>query len=124
MPRAVRHDAITLHSAVREEDFERFVKEELIPYFSDRYRGPTRASIADIKSQSLLKDTKGRRKWLWVTVWDGNPEAVRGPFFERTRMTGRMEETEAILKKLESFGKRTTETVFSELDSTEVATNT
>ena len=124
MARAVRHDAITLQSEVREEDFERFMKEELIPYFSERYRGPTRASIADIKSQSLLKDTKGRRKWLWVTVWEGNPENVRGPFFELTRMVGRMEDTETILKKLESFGKRATEKVFSELDSTEVATNT
>jgi hypothetical protein len=123
MPGVFRHDVITLQSEVREEDFERFMKEELIPYFSERYRGPTRSSIADLKSQSLLKDTKSRRKWLWVTVWDGSPESVRGSSFEHTRMS-RIEETEAMLKKLESFGKRTTEKVFSEVDSTEVATNT
>jgi len=123
MPRVVRHDVITLHSEVREEDFETFMKEELIPYFSERYRGPTRSSIADLQSQSLLKDTKGRRKWLWVTAWDGSPDSVRGSSFEHTRMS-RIEGTETMLKKLESFGKRTTEKVFSELDSIEVATNT
>lgn len=123
MPRVFRHDAITLHSEAREEDFERFMKEELIPYFSERYRGPTRTSIADLKSQSLLKDTKGQRKWLWVTAWDGSPESVRGSSFEHTRMV-RFEETEAMLKKLKSFGKRTTEKVLSEVDSTEVPTNT
>jgi hypothetical protein len=123
MPRVVRHDVITLHSEVQEEDFERFMKEELIPFFSERYRGPTRISVADIQSQSLLKDTKGRRKWLWVTTWHGSPESVRGSSFEHTRMI-RIEETEAILKKLESFGRRTTEKVFNELDSTEVANHT
>jgi len=123
MPRVIRHDVITLHSGVSEEDFERFMKEELIPYFSGQYRGPTRASRADLQSQSLLKETKGRRKWLWVTAWDGSPEDVRGSAFEHTRMV-RFEETEAMLKRLESFGKRATEKVFSELDSSEVAANT
>jgi len=118
-----RHDAITRHSEVREEDFERFMKEELVPYFSERYKGPTRVSKADLKSQSLFKDTKGRREYLWITVWDGSPESVRGSSFEHTRMI-RFEETEAMLKKLESFGKRSAEKVFSELVSIEVATNT
>lgn len=122
MPSVFRHDEITLQSGVKDEDFERFMKEELIPYFSGRYRGPTRTSKADLKSQSLLKDIKGRRKWLWVTVWDGNPESVRGSSFEHTRMNT-IEETGAMLKKLEAFGKRSTEKVFSEIDSTEVATN-
>jgi hypothetical protein len=122
MPRVFRHDAITLHREVREEDFESFMKAELMPYFNERYKGPTRSSIADLTSQSLLKDTKGRRKCLWITAWDGSPEAVRGSSFEHTRMGGSFEETEAMLKKLESFGKRTTEKVFSELVSHEVAT--
>ncbi len=117
-----RHDEITLRSEVSEEDFEGFMKEELIPYFSERYRGPTRSSRADLQSQTLLKDTKGQRKWLWVTVWDGNPDDVRGSSFERARMS-RIEETGAMLKKLESFGKRGSEKVFSELISIEVATN-
>ena len=122
MSRVFRHDAITLQSGVSEEDFERFMKKELIPYFSEAYRGPTRASRADLKSQSLLKDAKGRRKWLWVTAWDGSPESVRGSSFEHTRMN-RIEATEAMLKKLASFGKRTTEKVFSELHSARVGTN-
>ena len=122
MPRVFRNDAITLHREVSEEDFERFMKEELVPYFSGRYRGPTRVSIADLTGQSLLKESKGRRKYLWITVWDGSPESVRGSSFEHTRMI-EFEETEAILKKLESFGKRSSEKIFSELISTEVATN-
>lgn len=121
MSRVFRHDAVTLQSGVREEDFEKFMKEELIPYFSEVYRGPTRASRADLKSQSLLKDAKGR-KWLWVTAWDGSPESVRGSAFEHTRMN-RIQATEAMLKKLASFGKRTTEKVFSELHSARVGTN-
>ncbi len=122
MSRVFRHDAITLHSESKEEDFERFMTEDLIPYFSEKYRGPTRVSIADLKIQSLLRDAEDPRTWLWVTVWDGSPESVRGSSFEHTRMI-RFEETEALLKKLESFGKRASEKVFSELVSTEVATN-
>lgn len=122
MSRVFRHDAITLHSESKEEDFERFMTEDLIPYFSEKYRGPTRVSIADLKIQSLLRDTEDPRTWLWVTVWDGSPESVRGSSFEHTRMI-RFEETEALLKKLESFGKRASEKVFSESGSTEVATN-
>lgn len=122
MSRVFRHDAITLHSESKEEDFERFMTEDLIPYFSEKYRGPTRVSIADLKIQSLLRDAEDPRTWLWVTVWDGSPESIRGSSFEHTRMI-RFEETEALLKKLESFGKRASEKVFSELVSTEVATN-
>jgi len=121
--RVIRHDAITLHSEVKEEDFERFMKEQLVPYFSKRYKGPTRASVADLKSQSLLKDTQGQRKYLWITVWDGSLESVRGSSFEHARMV-RFAETEARLKKLESFGKRTTEKTFSELVSSKVPTTT
>jgi hypothetical protein len=95
----------------------------LVPYFSKRYKGPTRASVADLKNQSLLKDTKRQRKYLWITVWDGSPESVRGSWFENTRMV-KVEETKAMLKKLESFGKRSSEKVFSELVSIKVATNT
>lgn len=122
MSRVFRHDAITLHSESKEEDFERFMTEDLIPYFSEKYRGPTRVSIADLKIQSLLRDAEDPRTWLWVTVWDGSPESLRGSSFEHTRMI-RFEETEALLKKLESFGKRASEKVFSESGSTEVATN-
>jgi hypothetical protein len=123
MHNIIRHDAITLLRGVREEDFERFMQEELLPYFSKRYQGPTRTSRADLQSQSLLKDTKGRRRYLWVTVWDGSSESVRGSSFENTRMI-KVEATEAKLKKLDSFGKRSSEKVMSELISTKVPRNT
>jgi len=123
MPNIVRHDAVTLLSGVREEDFEIFMQEKLLPYFSERYRGPTRSSRADLQSQSLLKDTKGRRRYLWVTVWEGSSESVRGSSFENTRMI-RIEATAAMLKKLDSFGKRSSEKVMSALISTKVTTNT
>lgn len=122
MLRVFRHDAITLHSTVKEEDFEKFMQDELVPFFSEHYRGPTRTSHADMTGQTLLKDTKGRRKYLWITVWNGSPKEVRGAAFENTRMI-RMEATEAMLKKLESFAKRSTEKIFGELVSVEVDTN-
>ena len=58
MPKAFRHDSITLHSGMREEDFEKFMVKELLPFFSAQYKGPTRASIADLKGQSLLKTAR------------------------------------------------------------------
>lgn len=124
MAKTFRHDAISLLSGVKEEDFEKFMKDELIPFFSERYQGPTRASRADIKNQSLQKDSKGRGKYLWITVWDGSPDSVRGASFENARMTDiHLKDTKAMLKKLESFGKRASEKVFSELISTRVTTN-
>jgi hypothetical protein len=126
MPGAIRHDAITLHSDVKEEDLEGFMETELMPYFSERYKGPTRASVADLTHQFLLKDAESRGTYLWVTVWevwDRSPEAVRGASFEHTRMI-RFEETDTLLKKLESFGTRSSVTAFSELVSLEVTTKT
>lgn len=120
--RVSRHDAITLHSDVKDTDFERFMKKELLPFFSKRYRGPTRASIADLKSQSLLSASKGQGKYLWITEWDGSPESLRGSSFEHTRLV-RIEETEAILKKLDSLGKRSPCKIFTQLASIEVPTN-
>jgi hypothetical protein len=116
--RIFRHDTVTLHSQVREEEFERFMKDELAPFFSKHYNGPTRVSKADIKGQSIFKEeAKGPRKYLWITVWDGSPESVQGSSFEHTRMDSiGTEGTEAMLKKLESFGKRATEKVFRELE--------
>jgi hypothetical protein len=122
MPSVIRHDAITLNSGVKPEDFEKFMGDELIPSFSEIYRGPTRASKADIKGQSLLKDAKGRRKYLWVTVWDGNHDSVQGAAFQNARMNN-IPATSAMLKKLEAFGSRTTEKIFDELVSVEVDTN-
>jgi hypothetical protein len=123
MSKVIRHDAITLHRDVKQEEFEKFMTDELFPYFRERYQGPTRISRSDLKSQSLLLDTKGQRKYLWITVWEGGPESVRGSSFENTRMN-RIETTEVILKKLESFGKRSIEKVFSELANMKVDTNT
>lgn len=116
MGRIFRHDAIMLHNEVSGEEFESFMKEELVPYFSKVYKGPTRTSYTDLKDQSLLKDTEDPRKYLWITVWSG--ESVRGSF-ENTRMV-RIEETEDMLKKLDSFGKRNPEKVFNELVSIKI----
>ena len=99
MPGVIRHDAITLHDDVKEEDVEGFMQTELMPYFSQRYKGPTRTSVADLTHQSLLKDAESQGKYLWVTVWevwDRSPESVRGASFEHTRMI-RFEETDTLL---------------------------
>ena len=71
MPKVFRHDSITLRSGVNEADFERFMTAELLPYFSENYKGPTRASRADIKGQTLLKsggraNTSGSRRGMAV----------------------------------------------------------
>jgi len=126
MSRFIRHDAITLRNGAEEENFKEFMKEELIPFFSERYGGPTRSSKADIISQSLLRDTKDNREWLWVTAWDSrDPEFVRGSSFEHTRIGDKIwEDTKAILNKLDYFGQRATEDVLSELHINEGATNT
>jgi hypothetical protein len=117
MSRVFRHDAIALHQEVSEEAFERFMREELVPYFNKEYAQLTRVTIANILEQFLLKDTEDRRNYLWVTEWDTGgsfPEIVRGSF-EGTRMgSHEQEETEAMLKRLETFGKRSPEKVFAE----------
>ena len=116
MTRVFRHDAIALHQEVSEETFERFIREELAPYFNKAYTRSTRVTLALLIEQFLLKDTEDRLNYLWVTVWEAGdfPEAVRGSF-EGTRMEGHeLEETEAMLKRLETFGKRSPEKVFAE----------
>jgi hypothetical protein len=123
MPRVIRHDAITLNSGVREEDFERFMTGELFPFFSEHYKGPTRASIADLKEQALLRSAQAPRDYLWVTKWEGSQESVLGSSFEHVRMVN-VEATGEMLKKLEPFGKRKKEHVFAELADVAVATNT
>ena len=67
MSKVFRHDAITLRESVRPEDFTKFMTEELVPYFSTRFKGPTRASRADIKHQTVLADGK-----IFVLINNGN----------------------------------------------------
>lgn len=124
MPRSVRHDAITLHTGVQEEDFERFMKEELIPWFSDHFGNRITYPFLDLKSQTLLKGTEDDRKWLWVTAWEG--DAIQDTFFTvRVRVeqsvAGKIFEMQ---KRLESFGQCATEEIFSEINFTEVHTST
>lgn len=121
MSRTIRYDEITLHNEASEEEFEKFMKEELIPFFSQMYKGPKRGLYANLKSQTLLKNIEGNRKWLWETAWDGD---ARGSFFEDASVSGTMEKTEAMLKRLEFFGQRATEDVFTEVDFIEIGTNT
>ena len=123
MTRVIRHDPVTLSSGVKEDDFEKFMVEELIPLFSEHYKGPTRVSVADLKAQSLLKKAQRPGEYLWVTEWDGSPESVQGSSFENTRMVS-VGATEGMLKKLATFGNREPETVLSEIATIEVATNT
>ena len=117
MPRIFRHDSVTL-SEVKDEDFEKFMTEELIPFFSEQYKGPTRTSVADLKGQSLFKTTKGQGKYLWVTEWEGNPESVGGASFEHARMVP-IPATADMLKKLDAFGDRKKEEIFNQLVSVE-----
>jgi len=118
-----RHDTITLHSGVKESDFEQFMTNDLLPFFSEHYKGPTRTSRADIKGQSLLKAVGRPREYLWITSWDGSAESVSGASFEHARMTP-TEATDAMLKKLETLGKRASEHLFAERASIVVVTNT
>jgi hypothetical protein len=121
MSTIIRHDAITLRSEASAEDLERFMMEELIPYFSERYRGPTRTSRADLQNQSFLRETQDQQKYLWVTAWTGSEDSVQGSSFEHARIGSPIEETKTMLKKLESFGERTTVAMFRELADTVVS---
>jgi hypothetical protein len=122
MPRTIRHDALALKAGVDADTFERFMTGELMPHFAESFKGPTRSSKADLKVQSLLRDVKSARKFVLVTVWDGAASSVTGAAFENVRMNT-VVQTAALLKKLDTLAKRSTEKVFAERASTEVATN-
>jgi len=98
MPRVFRHDAVTLSSGVKEEDFEKFMTEELVPFFSEQYKGPTRVSIADIKGQSLFKSAQTPREYLWITEWEGSPESVRGSSFAQSALRADSENLRPVLR--------------------------
>lgn len=122
----IRHDALALNAGVDADEFERFMTGELMPHLAERFKGPTRSSKADLKAQSLLRDAKSARKFLLVTVWDGAAASVAGRAFENARMSTAAQaiaQTDALLKKLDGFAKRSAEKVFAERISTEVATN-
>ena len=122
MQRLIRHDAINLHADTVKQEFEEFMQKDLLPYFGRTYRGPTRVSLADLKRQSLLEDARLPRRYLWVTEWEGSTEAVAGASFAGARMM-KMPATDAMLKRLEGYGRRGTAKVFRELASADVATN-
>lgn len=116
MNTAFRNDLIKLRTGVKEENFERFVAEELFPFFSKKYAGPTGNTHAFLTSQSLLKGTKDRRKYRWLTVWSGPVERVQGSFFEQVLVDdNNFTETEDMLKKLESFGTRLPASILTEV---------
>jgi hypothetical protein len=113
---AFRNDPIKLRTGVKEEAFERFVTEELFPFFSKKYAGPTMNMHAFLTSQSLLKGTKDRRKYRWLTVWSGPAERVQGSSFELVLVEdNNSTETEDMLKKLESFGNRLPASILTEV---------
>lgn len=116
MNTAFRNDLIKLRTGVKEEAFERFVAEELFPFFSKKYAGPTGNTHAFLTSQSLLKGTKDRRKYRWLTVWSGPAERVHGSSFELVFVEdNKSTETEDMLKKLESFGSRLPASILTEV---------
>ncbi|GEM_PF-2294617 len=111
-----RNDPIKLNTGVKEENFERFMAEELLPFFGKKYAGPTGNTQAFLTSQSLIKGTKDRRKYQWLTVWSGPAERVEGASFDRLLVEDdKSAETEVVLKKLESFGKRFPASILTEV---------
>ena len=122
MSHTIRHDALTLNAGVDSDTFERFMTSELMPHFAERFKGPTRTSRADLKSLSLLRDAMSARRFLLVTVWDGAAASVAGGAFENAR-TNSVARTDALLKKLDGFAKRSAEKVFAEAIRIEVSTN-
>ncbi len=111
-----RNDPIKLHTGVKEENFERFMAEELLPFFGKKYAGLTGNTQAFLASQCLLKGTKDRRKYQWLTVWNGPAERVQGSSFELALVEdNKSTETEVVLKKLESFGRRFPASVLAEV---------
>jgi hypothetical protein len=120
-----RNDPIRLNTGVKEENFERFMAEELLPFFGKKYGGPTGNTQAFLTSQSLIKGTKDRRKYQWLTVWNGPAARVEGASFERLLVEDdKSAETEVVLKKLESFGKRFPASVLIEVARQSAITET
>jgi hypothetical protein len=116
MNTAFRNDLIKLRTGVKEEAFERFVTEELFPFFSKKYAGTNGNTHAFLTSQSLLKGTKDRRKYRWLTVWSGPVERVQGSSFEQVLVEdNNSTETDDMLKKLESFGSRLPASILTEV---------
>ena len=111
-----RNDPIKLHTGVTEEKFERFMAEELLPFFSKKYAGPPGNGQTFLTSQYLLKGTKDRRKYQWLTVWSAPAERIQGASFELViAEDNQPTETEVVLKKLETFGKRFPASVLAEV---------
>lgn len=111
-----RNDPIKLHPGVQEEDFEKFIAEELLPFFGKKYAGPAGNAPALLKSQRLLKGTKERRKYQWLTVWSGPAERVQGSAFESVLIDDdNFAETDHVLKKLEAFGMRFPASILTEV---------
>lgn len=116
MNTAFRNDPIKLRTGVKEEAFERFVAEELFPFFSRKFAGSNGNTHAFLTSQSLLKGTKDRRKYRWLTVWSGPAERVNGSSFELVSVEdNKSTDTEDMLRKLESFGTRLPASILTEV---------
>jgi len=120
-----RNDPIKLHPGVQEDDFEKFVAVELLPFFGKKYAGPGGNAQALLTSQRLLKGTKDRRKYQWLTVWSGPAERVQGFSFESALIDDdNFAETDSVLKKLESFGMRFSASILAEVAKQSTAPET
>jgi hypothetical protein len=114
MSHTIRHDAIALNAGADAAAFERFMTGALMPHFAERFKGPTRTSKADLLALSLQRNAKSARRFLLVTVWDGAASSVAGAAFENARMNTDAR-TDALLKQLDGFAKRSAEKVFTEV---------
>jgi len=111
-----RNDPIKLHPGVQQDDFEKFIAAELLPFFDKKYATPAGNAPALLKSQRLLKGTKEQRKYQWLTEWSGPAERLQSFAFEAVLVDDDdFAETDQVLKKLESFGMRFPASVLTEV---------
>jgi hypothetical protein len=97
-----RHDSIQLNDANKEEEFRAFVLNELFPFFKKTYGKSTRITRSVLVDQMLLEDAKKDNKYTWQNIWTG---VTDDPVFKDALMGG-SSGTEAILNKLDGYGKR------------------
>ncbi len=101
MPRLVGIYRVELQPGVKEEDFEKFMREKVFPAIDTKL-----TESGSITRLSLLKDNKEDRKdkYLWTIEW----ETFNGDWFEHHLSDA--------LEKLKSVGIPVSFSVFSLLD--------
>ena len=111
MSETIREETLNLQAGVTVEAFEDFMAGTFMPHMVERFRGPTRASRADLQTISLLQSAKSARRYLLITAWQGAPESVVGASFEHARMNTNAR-TDAVLAELAVRAKRAAAKVY------------